>query len=429
MMKKLLILALLSFGLSAMENEVAPPLSNEDVAGPLAGEDLAALIVKDLLTNADSRWLDETSSYILSKDLSRYIAQLMLKDTNFARVLKPTDVICKGHTDIVTSTQFSPDGKTIVTSENNTAKLWDLEGNCPATLKGHDGYLISTQFSPNGRTIVTASEDNTAKLWDLKGNCITTFKGHTAGVSSAQFNPDSDKIVTTSRDYTAKLWDLEGNCLATLNHVRSASAQFSPDGQNILAKSTDNTAKLWDLKGNCITTFKGHTDSVFSTQFSPDGQTILTASWDNTAKLWDLEGNCLATLKTPDILSAQFSPDGKTIATVSNDGTASISYIEDPYLSKQVTLPQALILVAINAIKWDRKKLEDKQILTFYEASFGECTRRDSNSDEVIYSPENIRFDFNKYPHLQKHYEALPDYIQVQCDNFVTKIRNELEEE
>ena len=57
-MKKLLLLSLLSFGLSAMENDVAPPLSDEDVTGPLAGEDLAAIIVKNLLTNPNSRWLD-----------------------------------------------------------------------------------------------------------------------------------------------------------------------------------------------------------------------------------------------------------------------------------------------------------------------------------------------------------------------------------
>ncbi len=113
-----------------MENQVAEkPLCDKDVAGPLTGEDLAALIVKDLLTNANSRWLDESSSYILSKDLSKYIAQLMLKDTNFIQALKLADVISKGHTSKVTSIQFSPDGKTIVTaSRDKTAKLWDLKG-------------------------------------------------------------------------------------------------------------------------------------------------------------------------------------------------------------------------------------------------------------------------------------------------------------
>jgi WD40 repeat protein len=50
---------------------------------------------------------------------------------------------------------------------------------------GHTDKVLSTNFSPNGKQIVSASGDNNLKLWDLAGNCLQTFVGH--------------KHVTTSR--------------------------------------------------------------------------------------------------------------------------------------------------------------------------------------------------------------------------------------
>jgi WD40 repeat protein len=31
----------------------------------------------------------------------------------------------------------------------------------------HEGAVVWAQFSPNGRRVVTTSEDNTARLWDV----------------------------------------------------------------------------------------------------------------------------------------------------------------------------------------------------------------------------------------------------------------------
>jgi WD40 repeat protein len=53
---------------------------------------------------------------------------------------------------------------------------------------GHTDKISSANFSPDGKQIVSASVDKTLKLWDLAGNCLQTFVGHTAGVSSVNFN-------------------------------------------------------------------------------------------------------------------------------------------------------------------------------------------------------------------------------------------------
>jgi WD40 repeat protein len=45
------------------------------------------------------------------------------------------------------------------------------------TFTGHTGVVWSANFSPDGKQIVSASTDNKLKLWDLVGNCLQTFTG------------------------------------------------------------------------------------------------------------------------------------------------------------------------------------------------------------------------------------------------------------
>jgi hypothetical protein len=69
----------------------------------------------------------------------------------------------------VNSIAFSPDGKTLVTAdENGRAYLWDLATRTRiATLTGPPGSqgMISVAFSPNGKTLATANDDGLYLYW------------------------------------------------------------------------------------------------------------------------------------------------------------------------------------------------------------------------------------------------------------------------
>ena len=234
-----------------------------------------------------------------------------------------------GHNGRINSVSFSPTGNAIaIASDDRTAKLWDLQGNCLVTFTGHDYSVNSVSFSPTGEALATTSSDGTAKLWDLQGNYLVTFTGHNDWVTSVSFSPAGEVIATASNDSTAKLWDLQGNCLVTFtgHHDSVTSVSFSPTGDAIATASSDKTAKLWDLQGNCLVTFTGHDNWVTSVSFSPTGDVIATASDDGTAKLWDLQGNCLVTFMGhhDSVTSVSFSPTGDVIATASTDRTAKL---------------------------------------------------------------------------------------------------------
>jgi WD40 repeat protein/cell division protein FtsL len=237
--------------------------------------------------------------------------------------------VLAGHTDVILSAAFSPDGQHILTaSGDHTLRLWDASGKLDKTFQGHAQGIESAVFSLDGQRILTASDDRTAQLWDLQGQVLAALRNHTAAVLSADFSPDGQHVLTTSADRTARLWDLNGRELAVLRGhsgvVRNAA--FSPDGQRIVTASFDGSARLWDASGQEIATLQGHTAEVWNAVFSPDGQYILTASFDNTARLWDLNGQQVAVLQghTGRVWSAVFSPDGQRILTSSSDNTAGL---------------------------------------------------------------------------------------------------------
>ena len=79
---------------------------------------------------------------------------------------------------------------------------------------GHTRLIQSMVFSPDGSIILTASFDNTACLWDAKtGKLLQTLEAHTEGVNTAVFSPDGTIILTASDDATAKLWDTKSGML------------------------------------------------------------------------------------------------------------------------------------------------------------------------------------------------------------------------
>jgi WD40 repeat protein len=186
---------------------------------------------------------------------------------------------------------FSPDGKTIITIRGESARLWDLKGNPLKEFKGHEKQVNYAAFSPGvPYTVVTASWDNTARLWNLEGNQIgKAFKGHGDSVNTAVFSPDGEKIVTASKDGTARLWDLEGTIIQDFEgHMGEVtSAVFSPDGKYIITGSVDKTARLWDLNGIQVYEFKGFKDTVKTASFSPYGGYILIAPASGPAQ-WRL---------------------------------------------------------------------------------------------------------------------------------------------
>ncbi|BAY87949.1 WD-40 repeat protein (plasmid) [Calothrix parasitica NIES-267] len=299
------------------------------------------------------------------------------------------------HGSAVNSVAFSPEGNTIATaSDDNTVKLWNLQGEEIKTLTGHNSAVNSVAFSPDGNTIATASDDNTVKLWNFQGEEIKTLTGHDSEVYSVAFSPDGNTIATASLDKTVKLWNLQGQVIQTLGHRDSVNnVAFSPDGNTIATSSLNNTVKLWNLQGQVIQTLTGHGSWVYSVAFSPDGNTIATASWDKTVKLWNLQGQEIKTLTGhgDKVSSVAFSPDGNTIATGSSDNTVKLWNFQGEEIRTLTGHGSSVSSVAFSP---DGKTIatasSDKtvKLLNFQGEEIKTLTGHDSEVYSVAFSPD-----------------------------------------
>jgi WD40 repeat protein len=229
-----------------------------------------------------------------------------------------------GHTSTITACALSTDGQTLLTASwDNTARLWNRQGECLRVLQGHESALIACALSADGHTLLTASYDKTARLWNRQGECLQVLQGHESTLNACALSADGHTVLTTSDDKTARLWSRQGECLQVLQgHESGLSAcALSADGHTLLTASYDHTARLWNRQGECLLVLRGHEEGLSACALSADGHTLLTASWDNTARLWSRQGECLQVLRgREDIVTAcALSADGSTLLTASQD--------------------------------------------------------------------------------------------------------------
>lgn len=233
----------------------------------------------------------------------------------------------EGHQEDIGNVIFSPDGQTIATTtenysidksgdNDNTLKLWNLEGKLINTLEHETGFKYIV-FSPDSQIIAAITHSNIIKLWNREGKLLHTFEANVDDVSKIVFSPDSKSILSFVgyKDGKTELWNMKGELLSSFEYTHDVL--FSPDGNIIASRGTyDNTIKLWNFEGKLLETiYKTDVDVDDELIFSPDGQIIASASQDNSIRLWNIQGELLHILKghTGKVYETLFSPDGKNI--------------------------------------------------------------------------------------------------------------------
>jgi WD40 repeat protein len=74
----------------------------------------------------------------------------------------------------VSSAEFSPDGKNVVTMvcDGDTVKGWKVETGAVIASLNHQGEVEAAEFSPDGKKVLTACADNTANIRGLATEAI-----------------------------------------------------------------------------------------------------------------------------------------------------------------------------------------------------------------------------------------------------------------
>lgn len=261
------------------------------------------------------------------------------------RVADSTQLLSfQAHSEWIFGLAFSPDGKTLVTgSLDRTLKRWDSQtGHCLQTIQVHTGGISAVAFSADGTRWASSSSDQTINLFSESGEHLQTLTGHRDIVRTIAFGKSCDRLLLASGsfDQTIRIWDVQaGTCLKVLpDSCAVLSLTWLPnfglsegdrsDSFQLASGGDDGAIKLWDWQA-ATTWFslEGHRDGIWSLAASPDGRTLTSGSGDRTLKCWDVQtGHLLRTLRGHHnrIWSVAVSPNGHQIASGSEDKTLKL---------------------------------------------------------------------------------------------------------
>jgi len=255
---------------------------------------------------SDVEWIDwhpKGGTVILVGSTDGTIWMYYVADPCSPKVLQ----VFVGHQNDVTSGQFSPNGKYIITcGVDHTVKIWAPKtGLCKHTFDDNFASAPITCFTVKNELGLCGCEDGS--LWILglgpgSRRILDSFshcdkKENSVEAVAFYHGTDYNWCATGGSDGFLKVWDLAGNsahCRQTCNHDGAVITRlcWHPVHPFIFTAASDGNVRIWNARsGICILTLTGHTSTIndMDIEFSDTHILIVTGSDDSTVKIFEVD--------------------------------------------------------------------------------------------------------------------------------------------
>ncbi|MFG1679212.1 hypothetical protein ACGFNP_03505 [Nonomuraea sp. NPDC049269] len=152
----------------------------------------------------------------------------------------------------VTAMAVNADATTIAMATPLGIRLWPAGARAPLPdlLHGHTGLVATLAFSPDGATLASGGSDGTIRLWDVRTATPkgTPMVGHRADIIALAFAPDGRTIASSGGDETVRFWNTRtGRQIGeSMTASRASELSFSADGALLVGSiHPGNHALVW----------------------------------------------------------------------------------------------------------------------------------------------------------------------------------------
>ena len=282
-----------------------------------------------------------------------------------------------GHKGWLLSLAFSPDNSTLAVvsdwgPETGYVRLWDVTRDPPALKRRISIGTMTVAWSPDGKTLAT-SDFEKIRLWDAAtGEGLGSLSGHFSQVMSAAWL-DGGRLVSCSEDRTIRLWPLQTNEVGRTTsqilgaHLDAATClAISRDGTTLASGGNDGSLELWNLnttreqaEARFTSVFRfgsrsNASDDLKSLLLSPNGSTLFLVT-DHGTKF----RNVVAGFDDAELPQARgrgaLSLDGRLLATGDKEGTVKLWEVASGRLLASVQAhPKGASSIGVRALAFSK---------------------------------------------------------------------------